>query len=641
MYIFAYLMQILALVAALGTSSAALMELWGSSKRAVRLVPFVEHAHLVVTGALWLASALLLHALFWHDYSLQYVASYTDNILDVFYCLTAFWAGQPGSMLFWALAVAVSGSLFALTRAYKRLSPTTRLWYWAFFHAIMAFFAMVLTTFSNPFLMQNPAPADGNGLNPLLQNPGMIFHPPLLFMGYGGFAVPSCLALAQSLNRDTTDEEAWFRVTRPFLILAWLFLTAGIVLGAWWAYMELGWGGYWAWDPVENASLIPWLLATATLHTLIVQDRRGKLPRANVSLIALTTVSAFFATFLVRSGVVQSVHAFGDSSVGVPLLFLVGLGLVISLVVPFAQPSTAQPLAEPVSREGLLSVAAWLFLALALIILVATMWPVFSTLWNSAPRGLDANFYNSVCLPLGALLVVFMAICPWLGWQGGIAKHAGARKWVVLGVFVGALVLLAIFGYTKPTALVTMAASCTIVAGVAMLLAKIRGNLPLWGAMGAHLGLALMALGIAFSGPYSIEEDLLLETGHSKEVAGYSVTLDTLDYINRPGHEALVATLYVSKNGERLGKLAPERRIYEKFSGMQFSEVDTIASLGNELYASLLGLDGPQKGVIKFSVKPMVNWIWVGGVLICLLPLLGVRRRKIASDSNDTETGGN
>ncbi len=649
MYVFAYIMQAVALLAALGASAAALLELWSGKARPVRTVPLVEHAHWAVTGALWLASALLLHALFWHDYRLTYVASYTDNILDVFYCLTAFWAGQPGSMLFWALAVAASGSLFAFTEAYKKLTPATRLWYWAFFHAIMAFFALVLTSYSNPFVMQDPAPADGSGLNPLLQNPGMIFHPPLLFMGYGGFAVPSCLALAQCLNRDACGEDAWFRATRPFLILAWIFLTAGIVLGAWWAYMELGWGGYWAWDPVENASLIPWLLATATLHTLIVQDRRGKLPRANVCLMALTTVSAFFATFLVRSGIVQSVHAFGETSVGVPLLVLVALGLVISFVVPFGRPVTAKPLAEPASREGLLSVSAWLFLTLALIILTATMWPVISTLWSSAPRGLDANFYNTVCLPLGTLLVVFMTVCPWLGWQGGFAKSAGVAKWVVLSVFVLALVILAVLGYTKPVALVTMAAALAIVVGVALIVVRARISFaqsgPLWGAMGAHLGLALMALGIAFSGPYSLDEDLLLETGQTKEVAGYSVTLDTLEFENRPGYEALVGTLYVSKDGQRLGVLKPERRIYEKFGTMQFSEVDTIASLGNELYASLLGLDGPKKGVVKFSVKPLVNWIWVGGVLICLVPLLGLRRRKsqpqAVADCEDSGNGEN
>ena len=324
MYFIAYAMQLLTLICALGGSALALLQLWQQRGDALALI---EKVHWAITGALSLAAALLLHALFWNDFSLVYVASYTDRVLPAFYRLTAFWAGQPGSMLFWAFSVAISGSIFALTPAYKRLTPATRLWYWGFFYAIMAFFALILSCWSNPFEMQSPVPPDGNGLNPLLQNPGMIFHPPLLFLGYGGFTVPACLALAQSLSGGE-GEDGWHRVTRPVTLLAWAFLTAGIILGMWWAYMELGWGGYWAWDPVENASLIPWLISTAALHTLIVQERRNKLHRVNVALMCLTTISAFFATYLVRSGVVQSVHAFGDGSVGTPLTVFVLGGLL-------------------------------------------------------------------------------------------------------------------------------------------------------------------------------------------------------------------------------------------------------------------------------------------------------------------------
>ena len=289
MYFIAYAMQLLTLICALGGSALALLQLWQQRGDALALI---EKVHWAITGALSLAAALLLHALFWNDFSLVYVASYTDRVLPAFYRLTAFWAGQPGSMLFWAFSVAISGSIFALTPAYKRLTPATRLWYWGFFYAIMAFFALILSCWSNPFEMQSPVPPDGNGLNPLLQNPGMIFHPPLLFLGYGGFTVPACLALAQSLSGGE-GEDGWHRVTRPVTLLAWAFLTAGIILGMWWAYMELGWGGYWAWDPVENASLIPWLISTAALHTLIVQERRNKLHRVNVALMCLTTISAF------------------------------------------------------------------------------------------------------------------------------------------------------------------------------------------------------------------------------------------------------------------------------------------------------------------------------------------------------------
>ena len=406
MYFIAYAMQLLTLICALGGSALALLQLWQQRGDALALI---EKVHWAITGALSLAAALLLHALFWNDFSLVYVASYTDRVLPAFYRLTAFWAGQPGSMLFWAFSVAISGSIFALTPAYKRLTPATRLWYWGFFYAIMAFFALILSCWSNPFEMQSPVPPDGNGLNPLLQNPGMIFHPPLLFLGYGGFTVPACLALAQSLSGGE-GEDGWHRVTRPVTLLAWAFLTAGIILGMWWAYMELGWGGYWAWDPVENASLIPWLISTAALHTLIVQERRNKLHRVNVALMCLTTISAFFATYLVRSGVVQSVHAFGDGSVGTPLTVFVLGGLLISFWAAFSVPARGRELAGIVSREGFLVMVCWLLLALSVIILVGTMWPVISLLWTPEPHGLDANFYNRVCVPLGMLIMLLLMV---------------------------------------------------------------------------------------------------------------------------------------------------------------------------------------------------------------------------------------
>ena len=657
MYVFAFALQLVALLAALGGCGLALLQLWQNREDSLAVV---EKAHLVISGALLLASALLLHALFWNDFSVAYVASYTDRVLPVFYRLTAFWAGQPGSMLFWGLAVGLSGSAFALTRAYRSLSRPTRLWYWSFFYIIMGFFALILTSWSNPFVLQSPVPADGNGLNPLLQNPGMIFHPPLLFLGYGGFAVPACLALAQCLSGQSSSEGAWFRLSRPFIILAWLFLTAGIVLGAWWAYMELGWGGYWAWDPVENASLVPWLIATAALHTLIVEDRRGKLGRVNVAMMVLTTVSAFFATYLVRSGVIDSVHAFGDGSVGTPLTIFVLGGLVIALWVPFATPKTGKPLAGLESREGFLTLVAWVLLALAVIILVATMWPVISKLWSAAPRGLDARFYNRVCLPLGALLVVMMAACPWLGWGGGLRNKKGF--FAVIGAFVVSAGVIWALGYHQPTALLGASAAVAIVLGVVMLLAdKANRSQPVTiGALGAHLGMALVAIGISFSGPYTTDREMILAKGESSTVGSYTATLLELGEGRRVDHEFIAARLEIFKDGKSIGIVAPERRLYDKFGTMQFSEVDVIPGLGNEVYASLLGLDEssrvdviPGLGnevyasllgldessrvVVKVSVEPLVNWLWIGGTIMCLVPLAGLRRRKNPAPESDSE----
>ncbi len=624
MYIFAFAMLLVALLCSLGGAGLAVLQLYQGRASALA---FIEKAQAIMTFALVIASALLLHALYWNDFSLVYVASYTDRILPVFYRLTAFWAGQPGSLLFWALSVAACGTIFSFTKSYKQLTEETRLWFWIFFLAVMAFFVLLLTGWSNPFVMQNPVPADGRGLNPLLQNPGMIIHPPLLFWGYGGFIIPSCLALAQCLSDNEEIEGSWVMVARPFTLIAWLFLTAGIILGAWWAYLELGWGGYWAWDPVENASIIPWLISTAAIHTTIIQVRRQKLGRVNVFLMALTTVSAFFATYLVRSGVVDSVHAFGDGGVGVPLLIFIISSTVLCAIIAFIGYNSRNSLEGIDSREGMLVMTAWILLMLSIIICMATLWPLISSLWSAQSQGLDAAFYNKVCLPLFALIAVIFSFCPWLGWKGGV------RDWKKMGIVLAAYVLTAMAlwfaDYRQPTAFVGASAAVAGMVSLVLLCMEkaVYKNRNSLAAHGVHLGLMLIVLGVAFSGPYKVERTHALAKGESMVVGDYTVgVVDVSDGRGR-GHEYLEARLQVTDAQDTLvGLLAPQRRIYDNFSGMQFSEVDTIFSLTNEIYATLLGLDTNGKVTLQLSINPLVNWLWIGGILMCVFPFLGLRR---------------
>ena len=285
-------------------------------------------------------------------------------------------------------------------------------------------------------------------------------------------------------------------------------------------------------------------------------------------MMALTTVSAFFATYLVRSGVIQSVHAFGDGSVGTPLTVFVLGGLLIALWIPFVAPKTGKPLAGLDSREGFLTLVAWVLLALAGIILVATMWPVISTLWSDQPRGLDARFYNRVCLPLGALLVLMMAACPWLGWGGGLRNKTGFFV-VMGGVVVSAAVIWAL-GFRQPTALLGAAAAVGIVLGAALLLADKanRSQAGTLAALGAHVGMALVAIGIAFSGPYTIDNEMVLARGASGKVGAYTATLLSLDEGRRVDHDYIAARLQIFKDGKPLGIVAPERRLYDKFGNM-------------------------------------------------------------------------
>ncbi len=642
MYIFAYAMLIVALLISLGGAGLAIMQLMQGRSSALGLI---EKGQALMTLALLLASALLLHALYWNDFSLVYVASYTDKLLPTFYRLTAFWAGQPGSLLFWALSVAVAGTAFSFTPAYKNLTEETRLWFWIFFLAIMAFFALLLTGWSNPFTMQTPAPADGRGLNPLLQNPGMIFHPPLLFWGYGGFVIPGCLALAQCLSDNEEVEGSWVVVARPFTLWAWLFLTAGIILGAWWAYMELGWGGYWAWDPVENASIIPWLLGTAALHTTIIQVRRGKLGRVNVFLMALTTVSAFFATYLVRSGVVQSVHAFGDGGVGTPLLIFIIASTLLCAIISFVGYNSRKTLVGIDSREGMLVVTAWVLIMLSIIICLGTLWPIISKLWSAQSQGLDANFYNKVCLPLFALIAAIFSFCPWLGWNGGVRNMK--KLMVVLAVFAGTAVALWVADYRQPTAFVATAASVAALASLGMLVAEksVRSQMNALAAHGVHLGLLMIVIGVAFSGPYKVEKDVLLTKGESAQVGDYTIGLVDVAEGRTKTYDYLEARIQVTDDAAVLqGVLAPQMRIYNNFSGMKFSEVGTIFSLGNEFYASLLGIDTANRATIRISINPLVNWLWIGGTLMCLFPLLGLRRRmrsKVPDIDEDIDSAEN
>ena len=624
MYIFAYYMLQLALFCAVGGVVVAGLQLWQGRAQS-GILAAAQH---VLSLALVIASGILLYALYTLDFSLEYVASYTDHVLPLFYRLTAFWAGQAGSLLFWALGVALCGSIFVFTRAYGKLLEQTRAWFWVFFFAIMGFLLLVLTTWSNPFMVQLPAPLDGNGMNPLLQNPGMIIHPPLLLLGYGGFTITCCAALAQSLAGQRDQEGSWIVLTRPFTLLAWISLTAGIILGAWWAYMELGWGGYWAWDPVENASLIPWLIGTAAIHTMIVEERRNKLHRTNVCLMALTTVSAFFATWLVRSGVIDSVHAFGSGGVALPLGIFVLAGLLLALFVPFHQASKGNALEGIESREGFLVLVAWVLLALSIIILLGTMWPVISLLWSAQPTGLDSHFYNKVCLPLGALLMALLALCPWLQWSGGLRSKS--RFACVLCIFALTVVGMWYAGYQHPVSLIAAAASLGVIGSTVLLFADktVRAQRNTLAAYGVHFGLALLALGVAFSGPYKVEADLTLTRGQAQTVGDYAVTLVDLKEGAVPGHEFLEARLEIRKDGKLLGTLAPQRRIYEKFGEMQFSEVDTIPSLFQEVYASMLGLHDMQTAVVKVSINPLVNWLWLGGTLMCLFPFLGLGRRR-------------
>ena len=630
MHVTAYFALLAAMMLCLAGAVAALAGLW---QREYGRLALIEKGHLLATAAVVLSSTILTVALWRHDFSFVYVAEYTDTLLPLFYTLTAFWAGQAGSLLFWMLVLALYGVCFALSPAYKSLSLPTRHAYWMFFLTVEAFFLLLLTGPTNPFLEAVPPVPEGRGLNPLLRNPGMIFHPPLLFLGYAGFTIPACLALAAWLCGERASFAAAARNTT---ILSWIFLTAGILLGGWWSYMELGWGGYWAWDPVENASLIPWLVGTAFLHTSIVERRTKALAKTNVALAVVTFVTCILGTYLVRSGVVESLHAFGEGGVGGPLLlFMLFTLVVLAAVLVAGAPyftDRVKPLAGLMSVPGFLVILAWLMLALSAVVFLGTLWPVISKLWSANPVGLDAGFYNRVCLPLFAMVTALVAFCPLLSWSEGVRDKAGLG--VAVGAFAGGGVILYAAGLHLPVPLFAGAASVAAMATVGFVFLRQRNARSRAGALGAycvHFGLALVTLGVAFSGPYQINQEAVLMPGRTMEVGGFTLTYKDLVLEENKAVAISRAVIDVSRGGKPVGVLTPERRIYTGFP-QPFAEVSTIPSLGDELYATLVNSTEKKAASLKVSVNPLINWIWIGGTLMCLAPFFSLRRLRAKAE---------
>lgn len=569
-----------------------------------------------------LASLFLFWLLYQRDFSFQYVANYTDSYLPWYYALTAFWAGQKGSFLFWTLCMSFFGFLWTYT-AQSRLWPEqTQNYFWMFFLGIQTFFLYMLITVSNPFLRILPAPANGSGLNPLLQHPGMIFHPPLLFIGYAGFTVPACLALASVSSRL---DKSWLPSIRNWVLISWIFLTAGIVLGAWWSYMELGWGGYWAWDPVENSSLIPWLAATGFIHTAIIGRRRKALGRSNVFLIGLTLILCFLATFITRSGFLESLHAFGKSSVGEPLLALLVFSLVVLFIGTFLSANQDNKrLSGLFNRDGILLFMTWLLLFTAAVILIGTMWPLFSGLVTQSSVGLGKGFYNRVCLPLLTLVIFLLVICPWLGWRSW--KENIKILSLIIVLFVCSILGLRVSGIDRILPL--LGASSSITACLSLFVYGLMGKgsrKRRVGLAGIHFGLGVIALGVTFSGAYKQDKEIILNKGESFSLSRYSFNYSRFHEYSTPNMKAYQAQLTLVKNDQEVGMLRPERRVYRNFK-QTFAEASVMTGLIDEIYATLLGFNRNKAIRLKVTIYPLVNWLWIGSIIMSLTPLVLLRK---------------
>ncbi|MCS6986485.1 MAG: heme lyase CcmF/NrfE family subunit [Sphingomonadaceae bacterium] len=550
------------------------------------------------------------------DFSVELVTANSHTMKPTLYKLTGIWANHEGSMLLWVLILALAGLLVALMPA--PLGPAFRARALGVAGMVSAGFLAFLLLASNPFTRIEPAPTEGRGLNPLLQDPGLAFHPPTLYVGYVGLVVAFALAVAALLEGRVSSD--WARATRPWVAGAWAFLTLGIALGAWWAYYELGWGGWWFWDPVENAALMPWLVATALLHSIRVLETRGALPNWTLMLAILGFALSMLGTFIVRSGVLSSVHAFAvDPTRGLFLLVLLaGLTGGAFLVWALKAPRIAEGARfAAFSREGSLVLNNLLLLALLSIVLVGTLYPLALEGVSGRQISVGPPYFNATTLPIVLGLAVLMGVGPLLAWKRnprpGFVRRlwpplAAALAFGLIGLALGLKTVLAVLGFA--------AAGWLIVASLLPFVGRRR--VPTFLALGtaiAHLGAGLALLGATASGALQREALVSLRVGDGFAVGGLEVRLYDVGPVAGPNWTALEATLHVSRDGRPVATLTPQSRTYTT-PPMETTEAGIVGWRGGDLYAALGKPDGSGRWQIHFWIKPLVHLLWVGAVLM-------------------------
>ncbi len=566
----------------------------------------------------------------------MYVASYTSQALPLYYKFSALWAGQAGSLLFWLWLITVFSAIFVYRHRndYKELMPVMTA---TFAFVSLLFFSLTIFTRS-PFETLNFMPQDGSGLNPLLQNWGMSIHPPLLYLGYVGWTVPFGFLIAALVTRNLDSN--WLKQARPWILSSWLFLSLGNLIGAQWAYVELGWGGYWAWDPVENASLMPWLLATALVHSQIMQERRGIFKYWNVSLLLATFALTIFGTYLTRSGVLQSVHAFGDSEMGP--YFLVFLGIVvfggIALIISRRDELASNyEVQTPLSREGTVLFSNMTFAAMTLTVFWGTMYPLTSRIFFGEQRSVEISFFNDLNVPMGLFVLLLTGIGPLIAWRKSSKSNFMRHFLIPLsgGILTAGLLLL--FGVTELYPVLTFSLAAFALVGVIQefykgtVATKSRTNRSWGGAFSemimntkrryggylVHVGMIMIFVGIAGSSAYNSEAEAKLAKGETLSVDNYTLTYSEFERFQNDLKWSGIAILDIQKNGKYVGQIKPEKAKFFK-SDQPMSEVALRMTLEEDLYIILGGFDQEENIWITARVNPLINWMWLGGIMLII-----------------------
>ncbi len=634
----------------------------GGHTRRPELIASGERAIYATLALIVLASLGLWVALLSHDFSLEYVATTTSRNMPAVYVFTAFWGGQAGSMLFWTLVLALYAAIaiFANRRRARDLMP----WVSGTLGAVLLFFLLTTCLGANPYTRLPFVPLDGTGMNPQLQNPGMAIHPPNLYLGYVATTVPFAFAIGALMTRRLDNE--WLGAVRRWSLVSWLFLTVGIVLGMWWAYVELGWGGYWAWDPVENASFLPWLTGTAFLHSIMIQEKRGMLRKWNVVLVISTFLLSILGTFITRSGIIESVHAFAQSPVGNWFAGFLVLGIAIS---GWLVATRLRDLDAPVQLESMMSrEAAFLynnvvFCGITFSVLWGTLFPIISEWVRGTKITVGPPFFNAVNIPLGLLLLALTGIGPLIAWRRTSAANLKRqfRAPTAFGLAAGAILVVlgmrdayALIAYTLAAFTLTTIVQ-EFVKGTTARRAMHREAWPvaLWRLVGrnrrryggyvVHLG--IVVLFSAFAGmAFKSEHEVALKPGQSFSATDpwgdrWTYTSQGVSRFESLNRDVEGVALKVARNGEPHGIISSERRQYRDSRGNPTfnptTEVGIRSTLKQDVYIVLAGISAGETAELRISYNPLVAWVWIGGGLMAIGGLIvmwpAAERRRMAS----------
>ena len=607
----------------------------GRIKNVPALLESTRYATYLLVLVLAVSVVSLVGAFMDHDFQVKYVAEHSNLAMPRIYTWVAFYAGNEGSLLYIAFALSVMSALAVrLAPALVKDSlPYTN----AILMVVLAFFLAVMSFLANPFAESSFVPADGQGINPLLTHPGMFIHPPIMMAGLIGLAVPFAFALASLLEGKTGDE--WVDPGRTWGILAWAVLGSGLLLGSWWAYTILGWGGYWAWDPVENAGFMPFIALTAFIHSIMVQKRRGIFRMWNIVLINIAFGLALYGMFMNRGGPIPSVHSFGASTLGWVFLMFTGVGVVVPFTVFFLRYrslKSAQTIESSLSREAAFLVNNLLLLAIAFVTLWGVVFPLISEIAKGTTVTVSEPFYNQVNGPLFLALIFFMGVGPLLPWRH--SSISTLRKTLVAPsiVALAIVIMLMTLGVRQPYAVAAFALCSFVAAGILMewvrgtrsrhrqgdnyplgFLRLIAANRPRYGGYIVHLAVLLLALGVVGSSFYGIQKDVILAPGERATIGDYEIEYLSSRTTPKSDRTETVSTVNAYKNGDFLQTLTPKRSFYPSFSmastraGIRSTPVEDLYIIPSEI------IDDGSMGFRVF-VNPMVWWMWVAGPVFIL-----------------------